>query len=163
MTQDLKFTPGVPQWHPNGHYAAYFFDSVYKASVHIIWPCTKEQSNTYCDLQLEQANRRVKEATSGSCYDIVADTGIKLNVIALAEWPNHRTMLETLCHESFHCTEFIMQRVNISHCDETSEAWAYLIDSIFGRCLDIIAKASDVLPPPNAPTRARRKRPVSAR
>lgn len=149
MSRDLKLKPGVPKWHPNGHYAAYFFDPIYKASVHVIWPCTKDQSNAYCDMQLEQANRRVKEAAAGSCYDIEADSGVKLNVIALAQWPSNRRMLETLCHESFHCAEFIMQRVAISHCDETSEAWAYLLDSIFGRCLDILAKEPPRNPDPS--------------
>ena len=35
-----------------------------------------------------------------------------------------------VAHESFHATEFIMERVGIEHCRETSDAFAYLLGYI---------------------------------
>lgn len=39
--------------------------------------------------------------------------------------------LNTIAHEFFHATEFILETVNIKHNDETSEIYAYLLDYLF--------------------------------
>ena len=40
------------------------------------------------------------------------------------------TDVSIVSHEAFHATEFIMERVGIEHCRETSEAFAYLLGYI---------------------------------
>lgn len=40
-----------------------------------------------------------------------------------------------IVHESFHATEFCLQRVGIKHSDETSEAYAYLLQYIVSQQL----------------------------
>ena len=42
----------------------------------------------------------------------------------------HKNQIDNLgiiTHELFHCTEFIMDHCGIIHCDESSEAFAYLL------------------------------------
>ncbi len=56
-------------------------------------------------------------------------------LVALIRWKKNPKGLSVLAHECFHAVEYIMERRDTVLSADTSEAWAYLLDSIFFRCL----------------------------
>lgn len=67
------------------------------------------------------------ERFQGHCINL-DEKGV---VIGLINWKNTLKGYAVLAHECFHAVEYILGDRDTSHCGETSESWAYLLDTIF--------------------------------
>ena len=88
--------------------------------------------DAFYDLTDGEFNCSTQDAATYRCHDYIA---IYLPVI------NGGLSVPTLCHESFHCADFIFERVGMHIAENTgNEHMAYLIGWISGRifdCLDL--------------------------
>lgn len=73
----------------------------------------------------------------GRCVD-TNKTPIHTIIIMLPQWRRTTYGIATLVHELLHATERALVYRSIEHSEETSEVYAYFLDSLVTRCLDIL-------------------------
>jgi hypothetical protein len=62
--------------------------------------------------------------------------GNKIMIRTKAKCPT----LGVVAHEVFHAVEFLFEIIGIKHCDESSEAWAYMIEYLTNEIYKLIKK-----------------------
>ena len=79
----------------------------------------------------------------GRCHEHINEAdGVQRVIVMLPEWPTGKTPISSevavLVHELFHATERVMWHHDIDHTEETQEAWAYFLDSLVRRALEVL-------------------------
>lgn len=59
-------------------------------------------------------------------------------VIALRRWKRDPYHISILVHEVLHATHYFLDRRGLTMTDDTDEAYAYLLDSLTRRCLEVL-------------------------
>jgi hypothetical protein len=120
----------------------YFYEETYRNSVYFIAPYKGRKLG---DLQI---SRFLKGLGCTTPYPVIDDdfgmrtlrhphpTRNSIHVIASSTpWVGCASDISMLSHEAFHVTENILELVRQPHSRKSSEAWAYLLESIVRRIL----------------------------
>ena len=119
----------------------WFYDECWRVNFYVLPNTTPENVAEFIDNQFGLKYRIQADTAAARCYEIVDGEGVQVGiVIALHGWKMDAKWLSYLAHECFHAAEYVADRCGLKHCDKSSEAFAYLIESIFRRSLDRILK-----------------------
>lgn len=113
-----------------------FTDEIYGSHFVIMWNGTPEQFSQRIRLRYDK-NYDGDGDFVGRCIEI---DGPKLHtiIIMIPFWHRSATGVSILVHELLHATERALAFRDIEHCSETSECYAYFLDSLVRRCLNIL-------------------------
>lgn len=109
-----------------------FLEATYGANIHVVVCRDPGAIEKFFDRKF-QVELRVEDEL-GMCVNM-DDLGI---AIVLTDWKKNPQGCAALVHECFHAAEYILKRRDIRHSRQTSEVFAYLIDSLFLRCLNVL-------------------------
>lgn len=118
----------------------WFFEECYRANVHIVWPVTPDSLIVY--MKKRHKVTYEKEAIfSGKAIELQQEgfTGGDM-IIALSDWKMTPKWIACLAHECTHVTNCILWRRGMKCLPESEEAFCYLFESIFRRCLEQLQK-----------------------
>lgn len=135
--------PDVGGRHSLGFNAGWFHDECWRASVHVIWPVGPEEMRNYIRYQFGLDWDPGTGEPGGRCIEVVGKNGLGCaNIIALRDWdPTSPSSVSILAHEAFHAAEHILSDRATPHKESvTSETFAYLIESIVRRSMEILGQ-----------------------
>ena len=96
--------------------------TIYPVPIHIFYG-EEDNAHKYFKKTLEKKDKKhIKEFFVGEYNARTCQTnysGIALHFKCISH--------TTIAHEMFHCVEYIMKHIGVSHCDETSEQFAYYL------------------------------------
>lgn len=113
-----------------------FTDSVYGTQFVLMWNGTPEQFAKIIHRDYDKHYDGDGDFT-GRCVAIDS-AHAHIVIILLPKWREGPGGIAILAHELFHATERVMEFRDIPHSADTSECWAYYLDSILHRCLEIL-------------------------
>lgn len=117
----------------------HFFDECWRVNFYVMAPTTDERVASFIKSQFGKEFKSPGPA-AGRCF-VYTEPGKGMGIIiALYGWEMASAWLGALAHESFHAAEAVARRSGMPRSSDSSEAFAYLIESIFRRSLDIIEK-----------------------
>jgi len=129
----------------SGVKSSVFYDECWKVSVALIYSFRKGVIVNDLDiLEFCKANgvndyRIDNRPFAARTVEATHNNGSRCIIIALSD-RSDKDVLSYLAHESFHAAEYILESKSIAHSPQTSEVFAYLLESIFNRCLAILTK-----------------------
>lgn len=135
----MKVPPLMTRVHKHGHYTGWFWSTSWRANVHVIWPVTPEQVNAYIKRTFK-INSDDNHEFGAKCIEIYRDGVQKANVLAFAQWAGDEFDHGALAHEAFHCADHILSARGQPLTKDSTEAYAYLVQEIVDRTLQIINK-----------------------
>lgn len=100
---------------------------LYKATVIVIKQKKLNLKQLPDNLLTEQEKQYISESEI-SCHGSTITFGRKQVVFI------HKDTIPILVHELFHATEFILDHVGMKHGDDSSEAYAYLLQYLVEQC-----------------------------
>lgn len=130
------------------HNVAWFYDECWRCSIHLLWPLpgkelTGKQIDKYLRNQFKDKTGPMEipsdDMFDGRCSELGAECH-GVHVISLREWEMTPKWISCLSHECFHATEQALSQRGMVLNDASSEAYAYLMQSMVKRCLDILTK-----------------------
>jgi len=132
----------------HGHWAAHFYDEVYRVNIELIWPVNNAQVKRY--VESEHKTEYTEEGEFGAkCIRIQRSDGAYVNIICLTSWPAKpdATDHSFLTHEAFHATTHILARAGMPlEIFVSSEAYAFLLESIVRRSLILLDTKRRIAP-----------------
>lgn len=125
-----------------GVYEGWFYDECWRANIHLLWPATPEVLSRY--MKKRFGIEYGKDAPfSGRCVEVEdEDLTSGGQVIALHSFKLTPEWLAVLAHETQHCANWILWARGIKCLPESEEAFCYLQESIFKRCLKLLMRRS---------------------
>lgn len=123
------------------HWVGWFFDETYRENIDIIWPVNQKQVSAYIERRygLVAEKDDPSDTFGAMCSNIIMDDGTGGQIISLRGWdascPKDVSMLT---HEVFHCADHILGKRGMPLTAGSTEAYAYLIESIMRRCLILL-------------------------
>lgn len=135
------------------HWAAYFEDDVYRVRIEVLWPVTAKQIKSYVEHYYPEVQYDDMRPFAAKCVKFDTKGGTHVEIICLAEWGSKLDEYDYsfLAHECFHATSHILTRAGMQLEDfVSSEAYAFLMESIMRRCLVALNTRK---PLPAAPTK----------
>lgn len=117
-------------------------DDCWDADVWILYPCDEPALTRFVEKKFKKIlEPDEKPGFLGRFVSIEDDDGNSLgHVIALSKWRNSPANVAILVHEALHVTHSILSDRGVELNDDTSEAFAYLLDSLVRRCLERLNK-----------------------
>lgn len=112
-----------------------FTDEVYGSDLVLVWNTTPEQFRKFVQTRYDK-NYDGDSDFVGRCIVVTKPTYTVL--VCIPKWSRSPYGISVLVHELGHATENIMWFHDIDHCAETSEPWAYFLDSLVRRCLEAL-------------------------
>lgn len=123
-----------------GVWCGYFYDDCWRANLHLVWPATSEVQSAYIKKVFGIDYKR-PGVWDGRCTEVLdMEDAAVAHVIFLRGWSLKPSWIAALSHEAFHATEQILSKRGMRLGNESSEAYAYLIESIVQRCMEILGK-----------------------
>jgi hypothetical protein len=122
------------------HFHGWFRDEVYQANVYLLWPFGRRflpfrDTAGYFKRSHQFIPNNLDDTPDGRCISIPG-RGV---VIFLSRWRGTPEDHSTLSHEVFHAVSYILDPRGIPYCPgESNEPFAYLLDSLHRRCLQMI-------------------------
>lgn len=113
-----------------------FIDEIYESRFVLLWGATAEQFKQHIRARYDKSYDGDVDFV-GRCFETNAPT-VHTVIIMLPNWRRTPRGLAILVHELFHAVEYTLRARGIEHTDETSEAYAYFLDSLVRRCLNIL-------------------------
>lgn len=131
-----------PYLNREGVWETWLHEQCWDTGVIVLSPCSLEQEAAFL---LRRFNVELDERSKGFFFagTIEARTsdGSMWQIVTIREWRGcNISDITLLSHELFHVTENILTSKGLPHSPETSEAWAYLHDSLLRRFLIAIPK-----------------------
>lgn len=124
------------------HQVHWFYDTCWRENFYVLCPATQEEVADFLKTQFSM-NYHDTVPVGGLCISIDNKQGVhQATVIVISEWKMSPQCLGILAHECFHAAESTLNNCGVRHCNKSSEAFAYLIESIFRRSLELILKPS---------------------
>lgn len=105
-----------------------FINDTYGFTVHLLWPVTPLQFRDY----VRQIKPKYVDPGKFVAICYTADEDV---IIGFKKWEGSSFDLGTLAHELYHATFRALAKRGIDPCDETEEAFGYLMGSLFENCL----------------------------
>jgi hypothetical protein len=129
--------PGIARRSSYGKFnVGWFYDQCFKASVHLLWPCTPEGLKAYlkgvCDVDYHN-----EKSAAARCL-LVEKDGATAYIICLFGWEPSPKWIAALSHEALHATQMILDSRGMALSEATEETYCYMQESIVRRCLDLI-------------------------
>lgn len=124
----------------NGHYAAWFYDEVYRANVDLIWPVNGPKVEAFIKERFGVKYKCPKDF-GAKVVEMNHDVrGFNHQVICLRSFTSGDPVDHSfLAHECFHAAEHILSKRGIDLISEaTTEPYAYLLESLVRRCLILL-------------------------
>ena len=119
-----------------GHWAAHFYDEVYRVNIEVIWPVNLSKVKHYVEKNHNTPYN--DEGEFGAKCVRLLNGSVYTNIICLSSWPRKPdpTDYSFLAHECFHATSHVLQRAGMPLENfVSSEAYAFLLESFMRRCL----------------------------
>lgn len=113
-----------------------FTDEVYGSDFVLLWNATPEQLNRHILSKYDKSYDGDSDFV-GRCIE-THELKRHTIIIMLPEWRRTAQGISILVHELLHATERALTCRDIEHTAETSEAYAYFLDSLTRRCLNIL-------------------------
>lgn len=114
-----------------------FADKVYGAEFVLVSDCAPAQFARFMHKHYDKLYE-LDEDLKGQCLARV-DRGLHTVIIYIRQWyRNSPACTATLAHEVFHAVEEVMDYYGVPHTDDSSEAWAYYLDFVLRRCLELL-------------------------
>lgn len=113
-----------------------WLDPVFGSHFVIMWDGTPEQFSRVIK-QYYDASYDGEGDYVGRCWDTDAPACHTV-IIMLPQWRRSAHNISILVHECFHATERALLFRDIEHSAETSEVFAYFLDHLVERCLNIL-------------------------
>jgi hypothetical protein len=132
-----------PFWHPNGHWCGFFHEAVYGSTIHFVWNLDHAKLVRYCRRQFGDEERDTNDSWVGRCCEFTTSE-YEVNVIAIRQWNGSPYHHSVLVHECVHAAHNILGSRGFKLSDDSVEAYCYLIDSIYRRCLEQIAASKKI-------------------
>lgn len=115
-----------------------FSDEVYGAEFVLVSDCTPAQFARFMHKHYDKSYECDNDL-KGQCCCRTTDRGVFTAVIYLKCLPrNSPFWIASLAHEVFHAVEDCMDYYGVPHTDDSSEAWAYYLDFVLRRCLELL-------------------------
>lgn len=118
------------------HYIGWFYDEIYRANIHIIWPVSQSQLNEYSkkqfDIEIDDQGDFGGRTVLLNKDDIVAIILAMPDLLKTPEWYSR------LAHECLHLTSFVLEERNLYFNKDSDEAWAYYLESSMRRILEMM-------------------------
>lgn len=116
----------------------HFTDEVYGTEFVLVSDGTPEQFARFM-WQHYDAGYEQDDELRGQCLALTGTTAHTV-IIYIRDWRRNYSpaCISTLTHEVFHAVEETMNYHGVPHGDGISEAWAYYLDFVLRRCLEIL-------------------------
>lgn len=125
--------------HKHGHNTGWFWCTSWRANVHIIWPVDAKKITAYIKRTFDLDYVPSPGPFGGRCIEI-HDNGYDAQVLCFMSWKGDDFDHGALAHEAMHATEHILTARGMKLTPDTTEAYAYLVQEIVDRSLQIINK-----------------------
>lgn len=112
-----------------------FTDEVYGSRILLVWDTTPE---AFANLIRRKFDKTYDGDSDFEGRCIGYTRPCHTVVVCIPKWRRSSHGISVLVHELFHATENIMRYHDIDNCPETSEPWAYFLDSLVRRCLEVL-------------------------
>lgn len=118
---------------------AWFRDNTYRAGIVLCWPVNNEDL-TYLIKDLYNLDYGNIKDFAARCSEIVDNNDCEIcNIISLRDWVFNPRWISYLTHECVHCARHIFVQRNINYnSNDGDEPFAYFVESLVRRCLDIL-------------------------
>ena len=121
----------------HGHFHASFYEECWRENIDIIWPVNKADVDRFCLNQYAADNPPDNDEWGAQCLS-VTHHGCHSNLICIRKWCRDNEHTAMLVHECQHAVINIMDRASVQISTHTDEAVAYLIESLFLRCIRLL-------------------------
>jgi len=121
-------------------WVGFFHDQTYHFTVHLVWNLNHEQLKRYVSQQFDDNEPDNNDNWAGRCAEY-ATREHEVQMIAIRKWRGTAFDHSVLVHECVHAAHNVLGSRGFKLTDESVEAYCYLIDSIYHRCLEQIIKA----------------------
>lgn len=114
-------------------------DECWAIDLWLIWPAGSADVNHFlrCEFGIEEKTK--DSAFVGRFVEVLESNGDEHGgVIALRQWKRNPYYISVLVHECLHATHWFLNRRGLTMTDDTDEAYAYLLDSLTRRCLEVL-------------------------
>lgn len=112
-----------------------FRNDTWYFDVHLIWPATPVQFRNYVRRALNEPSYEDPGKFTALCHSGPEDI-----VIGFKFWTGDDKNLGNLVHELFHAVHYQLDICGMKLSDETDEAYAYLQNSLFDRCIALLPR-----------------------
>lgn len=136
----MKQRTRSPFWHPHGHWCGFFTDHTYAFQVHLIWGVTHKQWGQFVRKYFGDEREDRADDWAGRCEEYTKGQS-EVQVVALKRWTGSAYDHSVLVHECMHLVHNVLSSRGLKLTDDGVEAYCYLLDSIYARCLAEIAAA----------------------
>lgn len=115
-----------------------FADEVYGTNFVIISDCTPARFAWFMHRRYDKSYECDNDL-KGQCLAHTDSIGIYTIIIYIRCWRNNSpSAIATLAHEAFHAVEDCLDYHGLPHNEGSSEAWAYYLDFVLRRCLEVL-------------------------
>lgn len=116
-----------------------FSDEVYGTEFVLVSDCTPEQFARFMHKHYDESYERDDDLRGQCLSQTQTNQGGFTVFIYLRQWKrNSPAAIATLAHEVFHAVEGSMEYYGLPHTGVPSEAWAYYLDFVLRRCLELL-------------------------
>lgn len=112
-----------------------FRNDTWYFNVHLIWPATPMQFRSYIRRALKKPEYADPGEFTAMCHSAPDDV-----VIGFKNWRGDNKDLGNLVHELFHAVHYQLDFCGLKLSAETDEAFAYLQNSLFDKCIDLLPR-----------------------
>lgn len=112
-----------------------FRNETWSFNVHLIWPVTPAQFQGYVQLALGNHDYGDPGGFTAMCHSSPADV-----VIGFKDWRGDDDNLGNLVHELLHAVHYQLDFCGLRLSEETDEAYAYLLNSLFDRSIALLPR-----------------------
>lgn len=114
-------------------------DECWAIDLWLIWPAGVAEVDYFLRRQFGIEERTKDSGFVGRFVEVLENNGDETGgVIALRRWKRDPYHISILVHECLHATHFFLDRRGLTMTDDTDEAYAYLLDSLTRRCLEVL-------------------------
>lgn len=110
----------------------HYFNEVYAANYWFFIGWSQASFKAYVNKHFS-AHLDEKESSKGECIEFNSDDGN--NVVLI--WVGDRKDVRAIVHECVHAASFTIQRIGWRHDPDNDEPFAYLVDTIFSKALNL--------------------------
>lgn len=121
----------------NGHWFGAFWCDVYHCNFDIIWPVNGRLVSKFMR-ENYGLRRPVDDDFGAECFEVKPKTGGYGNLICMRSWHGKHGDIANLAHEVFHAVDHTLRSRDIKPRRWNSEPYAYMIESVMGRYLDLL-------------------------
>lgn len=116
------------------------YEPCYEVDIFFLCPATAESYRNLCHTfdKTYDDEEDGRDFPHARCFEV---EGSQIIVIGLRSWDSKSPVWAgALAHECLHAAQMILEARGIFLCDETSEVYAYLLDSLVRRATSVLSR-----------------------